>query len=292
MPERVDLSVTPSSRRPTAPVPSRARWVAVVLLTVYGFAKLNGAQFTVLDSELTKPMGRVSGFWLTWYYFGYSPIYGTLIALAQIGGAVLLAFRRTALLASLLLVPVMVNIVLIDVLFRIDVGATIVALLILLCLVTVIAPHLRRLREAAMIETAPHGVVPRMLFVAAVLALACGFTYWVANDNNREPTPIDGVWSVGPAADGMASIPRWNRVFFERNRAQLVVFRGLDGQDEEHGFDVTSSGDVRVWQRWLSKTDLILQGHVERDGSLLLEVLAGPDKGQRLVLTRDATRLR
>ena len=25
---------------------------------------------SVLDSEVTKPMGDVSGFWLTWYYFG------------------------------------------------------------------------------------------------------------------------------------------------------------------------------------------------------------------------------
>jgi len=28
---------------------------------LYGFAKLNGSQFTVLDSELAKPMGEVSG---------------------------------------------------------------------------------------------------------------------------------------------------------------------------------------------------------------------------------------
>ena len=48
--------------------PSRARWPAAGLLMVYGFAKLNGSQFTVLDSELTKPMGQVSGFLLTWYY--------------------------------------------------------------------------------------------------------------------------------------------------------------------------------------------------------------------------------
>jgi hypothetical protein len=43
------------------PPPSRARWIAAGLLMVYGFAKLNGSQFTVLDSDLTKPMGDVSG---------------------------------------------------------------------------------------------------------------------------------------------------------------------------------------------------------------------------------------
>jgi hypothetical protein len=72
----------------------------------YGFAKLWGAQFTVLDSELDKPMGQVSGFWLTWYYFGYSPLFGGVVALAQIGGAILLMFRRTTLLAACALIPV------------------------------------------------------------------------------------------------------------------------------------------------------------------------------------------
>jgi hypothetical protein len=48
------------------------RWVAGALCILYGFAKLNGSQFAVLDSEMTKPLGQVSGFWLTWYYFGYS----------------------------------------------------------------------------------------------------------------------------------------------------------------------------------------------------------------------------
>ena len=43
----------------------------------------NPAQFTVLDSELDKPMGDVSGFWLTWHWLGYSKVYGSLIALAS-----------------------------------------------------------------------------------------------------------------------------------------------------------------------------------------------------------------
>jgi hypothetical protein len=70
--------------------PGPAHWIAALICLVYGFAKINGSQFTILDSELTKPMGEVSGFWLTWYYFGYSPFYGTLIALIQIGAGILL----------------------------------------------------------------------------------------------------------------------------------------------------------------------------------------------------------
>lgn len=83
-----------------------ARWLAAVVMIAYGFAKLTGSQFTVLDSELTRPMGEVSGFWLTWYYFGFSSIYGTIIALVEIGGGLLLIWPRTSLLGALVLLPV------------------------------------------------------------------------------------------------------------------------------------------------------------------------------------------
>src|SRR2546425_12625108 len=95
----------------------------------YGFAKLNGSQFTILTSELDKPMGQVSGFWLTWYYFGYSSVYGNLVGLVQIAGGVLLMFRKTTLLGSCLLLPVVTNIILIDIFYRIALDALLVALL-------------------------------------------------------------------------------------------------------------------------------------------------------------------
>jgi hypothetical protein len=55
-----------------------------------------GSQFTVLDSELTRSLGEVSGFRLTWHYFGYSPAYGTVLALIQILSCVLLMVVRRA----------------------------------------------------------------------------------------------------------------------------------------------------------------------------------------------------
>ena len=39
------------------------RFATAFVMLFYGFAKINGAQFTILDSELDKPMGWVSGFW-------------------------------------------------------------------------------------------------------------------------------------------------------------------------------------------------------------------------------------
>src|SRR3954467_1947427 len=96
------------------------RYLVAVLVLTYGFAKLNGSQFTILDSELDKPMGHVSGFWLTWYYFGYSAIYGNFLASVQIIGALLLTFRRTTFLGACVLAPVLSNILLIDIFYGVD----------------------------------------------------------------------------------------------------------------------------------------------------------------------------
>jgi hypothetical protein len=263
--------------------PPVIRWVATVLCIVYGFGKLNGAQFTVLDSELTRPLGQVSGFWLTWYYFGFSPIYGSLIALIQIAGGILLAWPRTALLGALLLAPVMANIVLIDVFYRIDPGATVVAIVILLCVVAVIAPHADRLWAAVLLDLPAKRPPARVFALLVILAGAFAFTWWAAHFNNRRPTPIDGVWRVVSGPEGG---PVWRQLFFERNRAFWVTFRAADGRDELRHFEVDEQGVVRIWETWLKKGPLIMQGRVTNDRRLELEEV-GSQGGRRWVLQKE-----
>jgi hypothetical protein len=121
------------------------RYLSALVLFVYGFAKINGSQFTILDSKLDKPMGQVSGFWLTWYYFGFSHFYGTMLALVEIGAGVLLTFRRTTVLGACILVPMLANIILIDIFYSVDPGATGVAILLLAAMAGLIAPHRKEL---------------------------------------------------------------------------------------------------------------------------------------------------
>lgn len=103
------------------------RYGAAFVLVLYGFAKLNGSQFAVLSSELDKPMGDVSGFWLTWHYFGFSPIFGTLVALVQITLGVLLCWRKTTLVAACGGLGVLATITLIDLTHGVDATGTVMA---------------------------------------------------------------------------------------------------------------------------------------------------------------------
>lgn len=70
-------------------------------LATFGWKKLFGLQFLVPPEVASRPMNQQPGEILTWFYFGYSPVFGTIIALIQIVGSYFLLFRRTFLLSSI-----------------------------------------------------------------------------------------------------------------------------------------------------------------------------------------------
>ena len=69
-------------------------------------------------------------------------------------------------------------------------------------------------------------------------------------------TPLDGAWDVAGATGDFAAV---DRVFFEKNRAHLVVFRDTTGAYAEHHFEVDRDS-VRVWRTWLERDSLLLAG--------------------------------
>jgi hypothetical protein len=244
------------------------RYLSALVLFVYGFAKINGSQFTILDSELDKPMGQVSGFWLTWYYFGFSHFYGTMLALVEIGGGVLLTFRRTTVLGACILVPMLANIVLIDIFYGVDPGATGVAILLLAAMVGLIAPHRKEFTALFWPPTTGVSGSPSrlpakwgVLITSTMLALTFSFTYWVANYNNRAPTPIDGSWDVVEVVPQNQAVRLPKSLFFEYNRASMAVFKTSDGEYQTHHFEVDpNTHQIRMWQKWLSKGNQIFAG--------------------------------
>lgn len=252
------------------------RYGAALVLLVYGFAKINGSQFTILDSELDKPMGHVSGFWLTWYYFGFSKFYGNFIALAQISGALLLTFRRTTLLGACLLAPVLANIVLIDVFYGVDPGATLVAVILLGVMLGLIYGQFRDLmelfwtRQAAGASSFTGSSAMKWAVRVAMLTAAFGFTYWVANYNNRAPSPIDGAWEVIRATPGDSAARIPERIYFEYNRAHMCVFKFVDGSYVTHHFEANPDGkSLEIWKQWSSKGSEIFKGSYVLDGARL-----------------------
>ena len=276
-----------------------ARFVASFLILIYGFAKINGSQFTILASELDKPMREVSGFWLTWYYFGYSSIYGNFIALVQITGGILLMFRKTTLLGSCILLPVITNIILVDIFYAIDLGALLVALIIEAILIVILALHKDELVEVfwrkqnGFIASGPSGklkIYGTYTIRILMILIPAIFTYWVANYNNRLPTPIDGGWTVVERFPHNESTSNaLTAIFFERNRAYLCVFKRKDGTYEWHHFEIDSTkGTIKMWEQWLQKGPQIFDGTYEKsdDGLKLKGKFADSSEESLLVMRR------
>jgi hypothetical protein len=89
----------------------------------FGWIKLFGLQFNVPESIASQPMNQISGEWLTWFYFGHSATFTLIVAIIQIGGAYLLLFRKTLLMGSIMLFSFMLNLMLINIFYQMNLGA-------------------------------------------------------------------------------------------------------------------------------------------------------------------------
>jgi uncharacterized membrane protein YphA (DoxX/SURF4 family) len=99
-----------------------ARVLLAFTFLAYGVGKLVGYQFGVTAEVLTQPLGQVSLHHLAWYSFDHEP-FKTFVGVSQVLGALLLLPNRTVLLGTLLLLPIVVTIFIIDLTFLRDIVA-------------------------------------------------------------------------------------------------------------------------------------------------------------------------
>jgi hypothetical protein len=93
------------------------RWYLAYYMFSYGCSKISGGQFHVKPEILEKPVKEVDIFYLAWYVLGSSKTFNVVVGLSQIIGAALIVINRTAVVGTLFLLPVLVQILLTDVAF-------------------------------------------------------------------------------------------------------------------------------------------------------------------------------
>ena|SRR6056297_1327488 len=111
-------------------------------LTAYGLGKVIGAQFYTPDlipSEIeTMTITQISDFDLAWVFMGRSYGYMLFIGLAEVIGALLLLFNKTKLIGTLILIPIMVNVIVFDIFFLDEYGALASAIIYLMMLLAIL----------------------------------------------------------------------------------------------------------------------------------------------------------
>jgi hypothetical protein len=92
-----------------------ARYALAFALFHYAFAKIAPTQFSHLQSQqLAESYGQSSPMRLLWNFMGFSTPYTVFSGCAELLPAVLLLFRRTALLGSIIAFAVMLNVVMLN----------------------------------------------------------------------------------------------------------------------------------------------------------------------------------
>lgn len=133
-----------------------ARLHVFFLLNLYGWGKILGGQFYRkghLPVEIAqKTVAELSSFDLAWTFFGHSYTYILFIGLTQIAGAWLLLWNKTKLIGTAILLPVLVNIVVVDAVFEVN-GAIISAWIYLFLLTLVLYFNRAQLGRALQILT-------------------------------------------------------------------------------------------------------------------------------------------
>jgi hypothetical protein len=133
-----------------------ARYALSFALFTYAFAKIVPTQFHPLQSrQLAESYGQSSPMALLWNFMGFSTAYTIFSGCAELLPAVLLLFRRTALLGSITASAVMLNVVMLN--FCYDVPVKLYSLNLLLLAMFLALPETHKLLRVFVLNrsTAP-----------------------------------------------------------------------------------------------------------------------------------------
>ncbi len=194
-------------------------------ISTYGAAKIMGTQFQPPHYVLDTPIGELSGFWLTWSYYGFSHSMALIIGWTQVIGCALILFRATRLLGLLILLPVMLNIDLIDHFYKISPLAYYNALQYTFFLIVLLLIDWPLIKVALLAYQDRARIRSRWMLLdglrLGVIVLA--FVQIASLKSRLTPrTAINGVWRVDslmqhqqttiPAASGGTA---WSKLYFE-----------------------------------------------------------------------------
>lgn len=93
-----------------------ARALLALTFINYGWAKLSGNQFGVSPAEMKMTIKEIGLFKLSWYLFDQQP-FKCFIGISQIIAGLLLLYNRTLILGALMFIPILANILVIDMTF-------------------------------------------------------------------------------------------------------------------------------------------------------------------------------
>jgi hypothetical protein len=163
-------------------------YYSAYLIFQYGLAKIYNNQFRHIYYRDDSLNGTLTGFAVAWSFFSYSYYFTLLIGILQLAGGVMLLFLKTRLAGAALLLPVMINILLINLFYGISTDAFVNAILISVALSYILWLQRRKL-VLLLFNKRPGILSKRMYYLKAALrvivilfAFTAGYPYKQAAD--------------------------------------------------------------------------------------------------------------
>lgn len=190
-------------------------------IALFGWKKVFKLQFQVPLSMLDQPVHELSGEWLTWAYFGYSYPFGLVVALAQLSGAALLLFPKTRLLGVFILLPVLVNILFINIFYHLNVGALLQSVFLTLGLFYLLSLHYRELAVLFFGQSAiKMNIVKRLSLLSAIV-----LPLWLVFPSRDAPKDeLNGVYEAINATHSASQSIGLTKVFFEAGQVMVLEY--------------------------------------------------------------------
>lgn len=92
-----------------------ARYALAIGMIPYAITKILRTQFVILPVGISQvPLEQIDGSVLAWAFLGYAPWFQVLLGFLELIPSLLLLFRKTALAGALLMIPVLLNVCLIN----------------------------------------------------------------------------------------------------------------------------------------------------------------------------------
>jgi hypothetical protein len=189
----------------------------------YGAAKIFHTQFQPPNYVMDRPIGELSGFWLTWTYFGYSQTMAAILGWTQVLGAILLLFRSTRLIGVFILIPVMVNIDLIDHFYSISPLAYFNALHYTFLLFFLLFIDFEIIKKAIFHYSQSFDINLNNVLLNALRIFIVVFSFYKIyslKNSFEKKTAFNGTWEVQKYMNNNAEVkygnPKfWSKIYFE-----------------------------------------------------------------------------
>ena len=111
-------------------------------LAFYGLGKILGAQFYTPDlipaAIAAMPIREIPNFDLAWVFMGRSYGYMLFIGIGELIGALMLLFNKTKLIGTLILIPILANVIVFDIFFLDEYGALASAIIYFIMLLVIL----------------------------------------------------------------------------------------------------------------------------------------------------------